>query len=105
MFASAILIIGFISGSFLGKQMQFIQYAPKYICSNTKDFAHPFECVADANKLPGGTNWCEAKRNGTILYHKVDMHDDLSLKNWIEDLDLACSRQGFTGPIALLGSL
>lgn len=101
------LIMGFMSGSFLGQQMQFVEYAPKYLCSNDKDFTNPFVCVADASKSNNLTipNWCNYERENKTIYHKVNYNDELSLKNWIEDLNLQCSRQGFTGPIALLGSL
>lgn len=86
--------------------MQFVEYAPKYLCSADPDFSSSFSCVSNANKdTTGKYNWCNQNEEGITIYHKVDPNDDLSLKNWITDLDLACSRQGFTGPIALLGSL
>ncbi len=44
------LIMGFLSGSFLGQQMQFVEYAPKYLCSYTSDFQVEFSCVAEVNK-------------------------------------------------------
>lgn len=99
--------MGFMSGSFLGQQMQFVEYTPKYLCSNNKDFSDPFVCVADASKSNNASipNWCSLERENITVYHKVNFTDELSLKNWIEDLSLQCSRQGFTGPIALLGSL
>jgi len=33
-FSSAMLIIGFMSGSFMGQQMQFLELLPKYKCSD-----------------------------------------------------------------------
>jgi len=106
-FSSAMLIMGFMSGSFLGQQMQFVEYTPKYLCSNNTDFSDPYVCVADASKSSNASipNWCSLERENIYVLHKVDYRDELSLKNWIEDLSLQCSRQGFTGPIALLGSL
>ena len=59
-FSSAMLIMGFMSGSFLGQQMQFVEYTPKYLCSNNTDFSDPYVCVADASKSsnPSIPNWC-----------------------------------------------
>jgi MFS family permease len=87
--------------------MQFVELAPTWICSYSSDFSNSFECVSDANKVSSGdtrVNFCHPK-DSQPLYHKRDDSNSLSLHNWIEDLDLACSKQGPTGPIALLGSL
>lgn len=51
-FSSAMLIIGFLSGSFLGQQMQFVELAPSWECSVTSNFRTVIKCVSDANKVP-----------------------------------------------------
>ena len=74
--------------------MQFVEYTPKYLCSDSKDFSKPYVCVVDASKSNNKTipNWCALERENITVYHKVDYSDQLSLKNWIEDLNLQCSR-------------
>ena len=74
--------------------MQFVEYAPKYLCSYVPDdFSFSFSCVSNANKdTTGKYNWCNQNEAGIKVYHIIDPNDILSLKNWITDLDLACSR-------------
>ena len=108
-FSSAMLIMGFLSGSFLGQQMQFVELAPTWQCSYDPNFAVVFVCTSDANKISKDDknpplNFCHQPPEVKI-WHRRDTSNDLSLHNWIEDLDLACSKQGPMGPIALLGSL
>jgi hypothetical protein len=45
------LIIGFLSGSFLGQQMQFVELAPSWICSLTGDYTDAFPCITNANHV------------------------------------------------------
>ena len=40
-FATVILIMGFISGSFMGQSLQFLTLKPKYECSTDPDFINP----------------------------------------------------------------
>lgn len=101
------MIMGFLSGSFLGQQMQFVELAPTWECSFFADFRNSFTCVSDANKIAEDqkdlyVNFCHVNQQ---VFHRRNTTNSLSLHNWIEDLDLACSKQGPLGPIALLGSL
>ena len=108
-FACTLLIMGFMSGSFLGQQMQFVELVPKYLCSTelTITEANQFKCApyekTEENVLIPG--FCD---NATILNHIVNYNDPLSLHNWIEDLkdpDLTCVKNSFTSPIGILGSM
>lgn len=99
------LIIGFMSGSFLGQQMQFLELMPKFECADNEGFANAFKCYPFPKKdEPNVPAFCN---NDLIAYHRVDYTDVLSLHNWIVDLkpDLTCVEQGFTSPIGLLGSM
>lgn len=88
--------------------MQFLELMPKYMCTRTPDGfidnKDVFECIPFAkadSKLPPFCN------DTTILEHRINYTNPLSLHNWIVDLkpDLTCIEQGFTSPIGLLGSM
>ena len=87
------LIIGFLSGSFLGQQMQFVELAPQWECSKDPTFTtgEIVKCFSNANKISDAdknvVNFCTDKS----WSHRRNESDSLSLHNWIEDLDLACS--------------
>lgn len=95
------LIIGFMSGSFLGQQMQFVELVPKYHCWTVAEPTKQIDCAP----FPKGdvVGFCN---NPDILRRKIDWDNDLSLHNWIDYLkpDLTCE-QGFTSAIGILGSM
>jgi MFS family permease len=97
------LIMGFMSGSFLGQQMQFLELVPTYLCADNELFANEYTCTP-LDTEGGVKGWCN---NPLIAFHRVDYTDILSLHNWIVDLkpDLACMDRGFTSPIGILGSM
>ena len=71
--------------------MQFVELAPTWECSFKPDFTNAFSCVSDANKVSGDVNFCHID-SPFKLYHRRNQSNPLSLHNWIEDLDLACSK-------------
>lgn len=82
-FSSAMLIIGFMSGSFLGQQMQFVELLPKYKCTDPIN-VKPYNCAPYpkeelGEKIPG---FCDNKD----IKWEIDYHNPLSLHNWIQDL-------------------
>lgn len=97
-FASVILTLAFISGSFCGQSLQFLMLAPHYECSFEQDFKTVFTCAPRPKKeIPG---FCDAAP-GTI-YHRVNYTSDESLDNWFEQIELACATKA---EIGLVGSL
>jgi hypothetical protein len=86
--------------------MQFVELAPSWICSLTGDYTDAFPCITNANHVDKDDktfNVCTLPEEQR--HYKRDTSNKLSLHNWIEDLDLACTNSGPLGPIALLGSL
>lgn len=80
-----------------------MELPPKYECADNPNYINAYKCISNANsKELGVPNWCG---NSSIAFHRVNYTDPLSIHNWIEDLDLACTQKGPTSPIALLGSL
>ena len=99
------LIMGFMSGSFLGQQMQFVELLPKYKCFEVGHTeGPPIDCAPYFKKDDSTPGFCG---NASILNYTIDYSNPLSLHNWIVDLkpDLTCEKQSFTSPIALLGSM
>ena len=77
------LIIGFMSGSFLGQQMQFLELMPQFKCSLTNDFAVTYDCVPLTKKNSDLPTFCD--KNLTVFYD-IDYSNPLSIHNWIVDL-------------------
>jgi len=87
------LIIGFMSGSFMGQQMQFLELLPKYKCS----YSFPITKENSFDCFPFDKNETLAFCKNDKLYHEVDYTNPLSIHNWIEDLkpDLTCKLFSF----------
>lgn len=82
-FSSAMLIIGFMSGSFLGQQMQFVELLPKYKCTSLNE-PTPYDC-APYPKEEFGKNIPGFCGDDNVKW-EIDWTNPLSLHNWIEDL-------------------
>jgi len=76
-FSSAILIMGFITGSFLTFAMSFLELYPRYLCKNAETGTE-YECKPN--------QFC-----GTNIQYRIDFDYFTSLHNWVEDLDLTCT--------------
>jgi hypothetical protein len=76
--------------------MQFVELAPSWECSFTSDFNYTFPCVSDANKIRDDekykyVNFCHLDSKFDVFYRRNESNP-LSLHNWIEDLNLECSK-------------
>lgn len=79
------LIIGFMSGSFMGQQMQFLELMPKFKCWDSEPFLpyRSFDCYPLAKKGDSTPHFCN---NDAILKHEIDWSNPLSIHNWMVDL-------------------
>ena len=44
-FASCMLMMGYLSGQFVGQMIGYLELIPKYKCSNNADFTDSFRCA------------------------------------------------------------
>ena len=83
LYASVVLIIGFMCGGSLFQTLAFLELEPDFLCSTQKDFTNPFKCLPRSkNGLQG---FC-----GSDLEVKVDWDGKTSLNNWYVQLSLEC---------------
>ena len=78
-FASLILVLSFLSGSFIVNYLQFLTLKPQYECSNNPEFADLFSCKPD-----GDDGFCKNQE----LYYRVSWQESTSLDNWFVRLHL-----------------
>jgi hypothetical protein len=98
-FASVILIMGFISGSFMGQSLQFLTLQPKYECIKVgeTDWTKAAECVPLVMDQPNG--FCNPENK---LIPRINYTADTSLDNWFTSMHLACTSKPSIG---LIGSM
>ena len=82
--------MGFMSGSFMGQSLQFLELMPKFECDSTKEFLNPYPCKPE--------KFCGIEG----IEHRVNYTDITSLNNWMLQMDLVCSSGA---QIGLIGSM
>ena len=43
-FASLMMIMGYLSGQYIGQMIGYLELVPKYICSDSPNFSSPYKC-------------------------------------------------------------
>lgn len=86
--ATAVIMAGFMSGTFISNTLALLELKPQYLCTDD---------VTKLEYICTPLEFC-----GTDIVHRVDYEYYASLHNWVDTLDLECTPKA---QIGLIGSI